>query len=57
MPKRIEIKREERKYQNRGVEIDLPAAYDELEEESIAAIQDALLLLPQSLADVRDIGG
>lgn len=57
MARRIEIKREERKYQNRGVEIDLPAAYDELEEESIAAIQDALLLLPQSLADVRDIGG
>lgn len=47
MPK-IEIKREERKYSNRGVEIDLPAAYDELEEESIAAIQDALSAYPKA---------
>jgi len=48
MAKRIEVKREERKYQNRGVEIDLPAAYDELEEESIAAIQDALSPYPKA---------
>jgi metal-dependent HD superfamily phosphatase/phosphodiesterase len=48
MAKRVEVKREERKYQNRGVEIDLPAAYDELEEESIAAIQDALSPYPKA---------
>jgi hypothetical protein len=48
MPKRIEIKREERKYQNRGVEIDLPAAYDELEEASIGAVQDALSPYPKA---------
>ncbi len=48
MARRIEVKREERKYQNRGVEIDLPAAYDELEEESIAAIQDALSSYPKA---------
>jgi len=48
MPKRIEVTREERKYQNRGVEIDLPAAYDDLEEESIKAIQDALSPYPKA---------
>jgi len=48
MPKRIEVTREERKYQNRGVEIDLPASYDDLEEESIKAIQDALSPYPKA---------
>jgi len=48
MPKRIEVKREERKYQNRGVEIDLPQVYDELEARCIDVIYETLKPYPKA---------
>jgi len=41
---RVQVPRVERKYVNRGVEIDLPAAYDELEENSVANVCSKRLL-------------
>jgi metal-dependent HD superfamily phosphatase/phosphodiesterase len=45
---RVQIPRAERKYVNRGVEIDLPAAYDDLEENSVATIERRLSSYPKS---------
>jgi metal-dependent HD superfamily phosphatase/phosphodiesterase len=46
---RVKIPRAERKYVNRGVEIDLPAAYDDLEENSVAAIERRLSSYPKAM--------
>jgi hypothetical protein len=45
---RVQIERVERKYVNRGVEIDLPAAYDYLEENSVATIERRLRQYPKA---------
>lgn len=48
MAKRVEVKREERKYQNRGVEIDLPQVYDDLEARCIDVIYETLKPYPRA---------
>jgi hypothetical protein len=45
---RIKITRVQRRYVNRGVEIDLPAVYDELEENSLAVIKRRLSSYPKA---------
>jgi metal-dependent HD superfamily phosphatase/phosphodiesterase len=45
---RVKIPRAERKYVNRGVEIDLPAAYDDLEENSVATVGRRLSNYPKA---------
>jgi metal-dependent HD superfamily phosphatase/phosphodiesterase len=45
---RVQIPRAVRKYVNRGVEIDLPEAYDDLEENSVAAIERRLSSYPKA---------
>ena len=46
--KRVEVKREERKYRNRGVEIDLPQVYDDLEARCIDVIYETLKPYPRA---------
>jgi metal-dependent HD superfamily phosphatase/phosphodiesterase len=45
---RIQITREQRRYVNRGVEINLPAVYNELEENSLAVINKRLSSYPKA---------
>jgi metal-dependent HD superfamily phosphatase/phosphodiesterase len=45
---RIKITRVQREFVNRGVEIDLPAVYDELEENSLMAIKKRLSSYPKA---------